>query len=149
MKSKHPLDRSFLMKYLSYSGYVLLLMLASPLANAQKMITGDAFQTPSGNIHCQWDTNYLRCDMATAQGPKQLKPANCQFDYGNFFGLPTRGSAKRLCVSDTVMGLHPVLPYGAKWVKGGIQCESEKTGLTCINQSNQGFSLSKANQKLF
>ena len=65
------------------------------------------------------------------------------------FGLPMKGAAARICAGDTVAGAHPTLPYGAKWSRGGIECESEKTGLTCKNQTNHGFSLSKAAQKLF
>lgn len=128
--------------------FVIFLMLSND-SFAQKNITGDSFQTPSGNIHCVWEGGGIRCDMMSRQGPAPVKPKNCPVDYGNAFGLPMKGAGSILCAGDTVAGAYPTLPYGTKWSKGGIECESEKTGLTCKNQTHQGFSLSKAVQKFF
>lgn len=124
-------------------------LLFSTHSFAQKNMTGDAFQTPSGNIHCAWEGSGVRCDILSRQGASPPKPKDCPLDYGHAFGLPMKGAAARICAGDTVAGAHPTLPYGAKWSRGGIECESEKTGLTCKNQTNHGFSLSKAAQKLF
>lgn len=126
-----------------------ILLMFSTCVSAQKTMTGDAFQTPSGNIHCAWEGSGLRCDMMSRQGPTPPKPKNCPVDFGHAFGLPMKGAPSWLCAGDTVAGAHPTLPYGAKWSRGGIECESEKTGLTCKNQTNNGFSLSKAVQKFF
>jgi hypothetical protein len=134
---------------MKFSCLLVILSVVSGYSFAQKNMTGDAFQTPSGNIHCAWEGNGVRCDMMSRQGPTPPKPKSCPVDFGHAFGLPMKGSASWLCAGDTVAGAHPTLPYGAKWSRGGIECESEKTGLTCKNQTNQGFSLSKAVQKFF
>lgn len=126
-----------------------VLLMVSTHSYAQKNMTGDAFQTPSGNIHCAWEGSGVRCDILSRQGPTPAKPKDCPVDYGHAFGLPVKGAGARLCAGDTVAGSHPTLPYGAKWSRNGIECESEKTGLTCKNQTNNGFSLSKASQKFF
>jgi hypothetical protein len=127
------------------------LLLASPVTFSQN-ITSDSFQTPSGNIHCEiYDNNALRCDLMSRTNQAPKKPADCPVDYGNVFELRNnKGGTNLLCYGDTIANpSNPKLPYGAKWSKAGIVCESQTTGLTCTNQVGKGFSISKGNQKLF
>lgn len=41
------------------------------------------------------------------------------------------------------------LEYGKSFRRGGIECRSEKEGLTCKNSEGHGFFLSKAKQSVF
>lgn len=134
------LAKSCVLTMLSFSAHPLW---------AQKTVTGNAFQTPSGNIMCVYSGSSLRCDIGQTANRAPPKPKDCPVDWGNAFEIPAKGAASRLCYGDTIMGNYPVLPYGAKWTKNGITCESEKTGLTCSNQSTNGFSLSKGQQRFF
>ncbi|PSB03562.1 DUF6636 domain-containing protein [Merismopedia glauca] len=132
-----------------------VLSLAAP-AFAQDFGTIGAFQTPSGNIHCLAFKNSvtnevnLRCDMKrnTAQIPP--KPANCEFDWGNYFEMNAVGKANRKCVGDTVIGDYAVLPYGKKWViEAAFSCNVSRSRLRCVNTNNHGFELAVKKQKLF
>ena len=126
------------------------LLVVTPFVAAQN-ITSDSFQTPSGNIHCEVYDNILRCDLMSRTNKKPTVPKDCPLDYGNVFELKNnKEGTKLICYGDTIANpSHPKLPYGSKWSKLGILCESETTGLTCTNQYGKGFFISKANQKLF
>jgi hypothetical protein len=42
-----------------------------------------------------------------------------------------------------------VLAYGEVWQRAGFTCRLEQTGLTCFNAMQHGFSLARAEQKVF
>jgi hypothetical protein len=43
----------------------------------------------------------------------------------------------------------PTLRYGRTWNWLGIRCTSQRSGLTCRNQSGHGFALSRQAQRVF
>lgn len=78
------------------------------------------------------------------------RPADGELDYGHAFGMSAKGAASRICAGDTVMDASlPVLAYGEVWQRAGFTCRSERTGLTCFNAMQRGFSLARAEQKVF
>ena len=129
----------------------LALLAATSLAYAQDSPIG--FLTPSRNIVCQFFTDngqgVLRCDiMAPDALPR--RPADCEYDWGHAFEMSVRGAAGRICTGDSVMDASlPVLAYGEVWQRAGFTCRSEQTGLTCFNAMQHGFSLARAEQKVF
>ena len=129
----------------------LALLTLAATAQAQTGPTG--FQSPSKNIACQFFTddkqNVLRCDIADIEiNPK--RPADCDLEWGHAFEMNAKGSAGRICYGDTVIDKSlPTLGYGEVWQRGGFTCRSEQSGLTCFNAMQHGFSLSRAEQKLF
>ena len=135
------------------STFIGLTLLASThIAIAQQYRSSESFQSPSGNIHCyasDFDKS-VRCDLMSRTNQPPKKPADCPVDYGNAFEVQSKGNARLICYGDTVANpANPVLPYGTKWSKFGIVCESETTGVTCKNPFNNGFSISKAKQSVF
>ena len=40
------------------------------------------FTSPSGNIGCFIDVDYVRCDIAQRSWTPPARPADCEFDYG-------------------------------------------------------------------
>ena len=122
-----------------------------PTVFGQTFMSGNAFQTPSGNIVCvMGDSTSLRCDLMSQTNPKPIKPSHCPVEYGGAYELETKGKAGLLCYGDTIYNpSYPKLPYGATWSNNGIMCESKQTGLTCKNFAGRGFFLSKANQQVF
>ncbi|WP_298881986.1 DUF6636 domain-containing protein [uncultured Bradyrhizobium sp.] len=130
---------------------VLTLLIATNAAHAQDRPIG--FLTPSKNIACQFSSDngqgVLRCDiMATDALPR--RPADCELDYGRAFEMSAKGAAGRICAGDTIMDPSlPVLAYGEVWQRAGFTCRSEQTGLTCFNAMQHGFSLARAEQKVF
>ena len=129
----------------------IVFILSMPMALGQTFVSGNSFQTPSGNIVCVTeDTKSLRCDLISQTNPKPPKPTDCPLDYGGAFIIQTKGKAGHLCHGDSIYNpSYPKLPYGATWSNNGIMCESKPTGLTCKNFAGRGFFLSKANQQLF
>lgn len=127
----------------------LLLPAAAPAKDVLKF-----FRTPSGNIGCLYSKSagsrpFLRCDMREVAHPKP-KPASCEFDYGQSFGVSTKGRAHGLCVSDSAMDPGAsVLAYGRTRSFGPFTCTSRTSGLRCVAPSGHGFKLAKAKQTLF
>lgn len=111
------------------------------------------FLTPSKNIVCQFFTDngqgVRRCDIMNLE-TRPRRPADCELDYGHAFEMSAKGAAGRICAGDTVMDASlPVLAYGEVWQRAGFTCRSEQTGLTCFNAMQHGFSLARAEQKVF
>src|SRR4051794_2484923 len=95
----------------------LCLLPAAPAAAAPVF-----FHLPSRNIGCVLDGASLRCDVNRTSTPAPPRPAGCDLDYGNAFGLRRFGRAHRLCVGDTVVDPRsPVLRYGRTFSRGGFR----------------------------
>lgn len=120
-------------------------------AHAQDRLIG--FLTPSKNISCQFYTDngqgMLRCDITNIDSQPR-RPADCELEYGHAFEMSAKGGAGRICAGDTIMDPSlPTLAYGEVWQRAGFTCRSEQTGLTCFNAMQHGFSLARAEQRLF
>jgi hypothetical protein len=129
----------------------ILLVLIAGLAHAQDRPIG--FRTPSKNIACQFFADsgqgMLRCDITNMEA-RPRRPADCELEWGNAFEMSAKGSAGRICAGDTIMDPSlPVLAYGEVWQRAGFTCRSEQTGLSCFNAMQHGFSLARAEQKMF
>ncbi len=110
----------------------------------------NAFKTPTGNIACAVYENYLRCDLRVIDTKPPPSPKDCELDWGHAFSMDVRGKPGRICAGDFVgSGTEPVLDYGKTWEYQGFRCNSEKTGLTCVNQNKQGWMLKRSEQRLF
>jgi hypothetical protein len=112
------------------------------------------FQTPSGNIFCMIATGEaaeVRCDMLALMRSFRERPAECDLDWGDSFAVGAEASqGTMVCHGDTVQTPDaPVLDYGHSLELGGFRCTSETSGLTCVNAGGHGFTLSRAEQRLF
>lgn len=115
------------------------------------------FATPSRNIACQMnDTSAAgdgdaRCDVAQRTWTLPVPPAGCA---GAFGGGALVSGAQRgalTCAGDTVAdpGLQ-VLPYGRALSFGGIVCDSQETGVRCVNRgTGHGFRVARSSYDLF
>jgi hypothetical protein len=86
---------------------------------------GTTFQSPTGNLRCQDQGDQLFCSSSNDNFGVWLPQ----------FGAPVTGNG-------TAPG-GGVLPYGAMWSSGAFTCASETSGITCRNQSGDGFFLSR------
>ncbi|MBR1092078.1 hypothetical protein JQ621_31910 [Bradyrhizobium manausense] len=128
-----------------------LLASIAGLARAQDRLVG--FQMPSKNIGCQFFAESgeatLRCDITFIE-TRQQRLAGCERDSSHAFAMTAKGSAGQICVGDTIIDPSlPVLAYGEVWQRAGFTCRSEQTGLTCFNAMQHGFSLARAERKVF
>lgn len=124
---------------------VFVLWLVPVLASAQ-----EAFQLPSGNIHCQlWEAT-LRCEIRSYSYAYPAKPAECEADWGGAVTLDAKGGARMICYGDTITNpSHPVLGYGRAWQGPGMGCVASTVGLRCTNGAGRGFEMARATLRLF
>jgi hypothetical protein len=112
------------------------------------------FRSPTGNISCGLYSDKagasVRCDMSELTPSYTKRPAGCDLDWGSSFAVNDKGKGILACVSDPAAGPGAaVLRYGQAISLGGISCVSAETGMTCTNAQGHGFSISKAQQKLY
>ena len=130
---------------------LIALTFATPAA-AQDMLS---IMSPSGNILCgmyEYDPG-VRCDIFEVTKRSFTRaPAGCEFDWGQSFWIGAGAAKGELaCVSDIAADPSQALTldYGKSVTFAGVTCRSEKTGMTCVNASGHGFTVSKAKQTLF
>ena len=131
--------------------FILTLALFSTSALADDYI---AFRSPSGNIACALMSGAYagaRCDMRDLTHSFPNRPADCDLDWGDAFGIDAGGrQGQVLCHGDTVIDPNAMtLGYGQTATLGDITCTSDKTGMTCQNAQGHGFTIAKAVQHLF
>ena len=116
---------------------VIVVCLAAPAAADAKI---RRFHTPSANIACLYSSDqpgpFLRCDVLSLN------------DTG--FTVRRRGPARRIHITDSVVGRGRTLEYGTRAHYGPFTCRSRRVGLRCRSRvSGHGFFLNRDTQNLF
>lgn len=125
--------------------WIAVLVLLPVVASAQ-----EAFQLPSGNIHCAAWEGRLRCDVLSFAYRRPPRPPDCDLEWGDSVELGPRGAAALVCHGDTVADPKaPVLGYGQAWQGAGMACTAATTGLRCTNAEGRGFEMARARLRLF
>ena len=142
--------RTRLFHAVAAAGAVLAIVAFGPdRAGAQRLTLDNGFQSPSGNIHCQYFDvdNVLRCDLKQIAN-RPPRPRDCDQDWGQAFEVfAGKNETGPICHGDTVMDDRlPVLGYGARWQRGDFVCHSERSGVSCLNSVGAGFDLSRSTQ---
>ena len=118
---------------------------------------GPRFTTPSRNISCRLtDTSptgdgEARCDVAQTTWSLPPEPADCAGAWGGGASVSGAERARLTCASDTVAdpGLR-VLEYRQAVSYGGVVCDSQETGVRCVNRATgHGFRVARASYDLF
>ena len=110
------------------------------------------FHAPSGNIACEMAQDHATCQIMERNFERPTKPADCEWDYGETFGVEGEARGELLCVSDTVFGAPDAfeLGYGERIGNGLVTCVSATSGMTCSTSSgSHGFALSRAGYRLY
>lgn len=105
---------------------------AASASAAPRNYSGTSFQSPTGNLRCQDYGGSLFCTSSN-DGFGVVLP-----DYGS----PSTGQY------GTASGGQSV-PYGSSWSSGSFRCDSESVGVTCRNNSGNGFFLSREHYRSF
>ena len=108
-----------------------------------------SFSTPSGNIGCVMDPEYVRCDIRERSWEPPPPPADCELDFGQGIELANETRAHLVCAGDTTLGAEEALEYGETSRVGPYRCVSAAAGLTCQAESGHGFFLSKETYELY
>jgi len=99
------------------------------------IVTTSAFQMPSRNIGCALSGKVLRCDVLSGLTPEPKRP--CELDWVGLV-LPPDRPAEPNCAGDTVYDPGaPTLAYGEMWHGAGFWCESQPSGLLCVNPRSE------------
>jgi hypothetical protein len=146
------------MRAYSVAGAIIAASLTAYAAQAEDA----TFRSPTGNINCLYlelETGpEMRCDISqftpsfkTAPPGTSNETIVCTPALLHGYSITPKGSSgKAFCPTDAVIDPgSAVLPYGATFRRGGVTCASETSGMTCKNAAGHGFSLSRAQQKVF
>jgi hypothetical protein len=107
------------------------------------------FQSKSGNIHCEsTSSSSLLCVIDSGLVPEPSADF-CPVDWIGVL-IQSGEFAGPSCSGDPGISREPatVLEYGATWAVGDMSCLDESTGLTCQDQSGNGFTLAMAGWSL-
>jgi hypothetical protein len=108
------------------------------------------FTSPTGNIGCIIDTDYVRCDISERDWSPPARPADCEFDYGQGIAMAPGEKPGFVCAGDTTLGGGRPLAYGQSVTAGSYQCTSAPSGVTCRDvTSGSGFTLSRGGYDVF
>lgn len=96
---------------------------ATPSAPAApRSYSGGSFQSPTGNLRCQYQGSSIYCTSSNDNFGVTLSE----------YGSPSTGSYGTASGGQTI-------PYGSSWSSGAFRCTSESVGFTCYNRSGSGF----------
>lgn len=108
------------------------------------------FRSPSGNIGCVLDVDYVRCDITERDWTPPARPADCEFDYGQGLQMAVGEPAAFVCAGDTTLGGPDVLGYGQTITRGALSCTSTESAMSCRKSgSGHGFSISRQVYQVF
>lgn len=108
------------------------------------------FTSPSGNVGCVLDVDYVRCDIAERDWAPPPRPVDCEFDYGQGIALAPGEPAALVCAGDTTLGGSRPLAYGQSIARGDLRCDSAESGITCLDRTTgHGFTVSREVYQLF
>ncbi|WP_188108815.1 DUF6636 domain-containing protein [Mycolicibacter arupensis] len=110
------------------------------------------FKSPSGNIACLVDADWVRCDIEERDWSPPPRPADCpsQTGYGQGIHLDAYGKPEFVCAGDTTFSPDAkTLKYGERDSSTTILCTSEAAGIRCENREGHGFVISRESYELF
>ena len=109
-----------------------------------------AFTSPSGNVGCIIDPEFVRCDIKERDWEPPPRPADCEFDYGQGLNMSAGEEAEFNCVGDTALSDSKPLAYGASISAGTLRCDSAESGITCRDDATgHGFTIAREAYELF
>ena len=111
-------------------------------------LTTTRFQMPSGNIRCESFSSSLLCVIYSGLVPDPSHHS-CPVDWIGVF-IEVGEYASPSCSGDPGISMDPAteLQYEQTWELEGVACLSEETGLTCRDESGNGFTLARAGWSL-
>ena len=117
----------------------------SPGGGSSPDLSTVRFQTPSGNIVCGYpsSSSSFLCAIGSGLVPEPSHDV-CPVDWIGVF-IQANAYAGPACAGDPGISREPaeVLAYGKTWALDGVTCLSRSTGLTCHDESGNGFTLAK------
>ena len=108
------------------------------------------FTSPSGNIGCYVDADYVRCDIAERSWAPPPPPADCEFNYGQGITIAPGEPTAFVCAGDTALSAGPALQFGQSVEVWPMLCESAPSGVRCLDvTTGAGFTISREKYTMF
>jgi hypothetical protein len=108
------------------------------------------FTSTDGNLGCDIESAYARCDPTHRSWPLPPQPSDCASGWGHGIELQAGTRASFFCGSDSVAGGKRVLPAGHGLRVGFIECDAlSATTVHCHGTTDShGFTISRATYSL-
>lgn len=105
---------------------------------------GYAFQSPSGNIACNMRPDVdgrsdAVCEIAVHTWVAPPRSPDCHLNWGSRLRLEQGSAAVFACYHQELGAPEQTLDYGQTQSFGTITCDSEPTGVTCIDSGTGHF----------
>jgi hypothetical protein len=79
-----------------------------------------------------------------------VRPADCEFDYGQGISLSAGEQPAFVCAGDTALGGGNPLDYGHSVTAGVMLCDSAESGITCRDtKTGHGFAIAREAYRVF
>jgi hypothetical protein len=120
-------------------------------AFAVTILTGPLkFVSTDGNLGCEIESAYARCDPARRAWPLPPQPSDCASGWGHGIELQAGTRASFFCGSDSAAGGKRALAPGHAFKVGFIECDAvSATTIHCHGTSDaHGFTISRAKYSL-
>jgi len=106
------------------------------------------FSTPGGNVACDLEPAYARCDVRKHAWPTPKKPSDCHNTWGRAVQVAAGSPAQFICWFGTSpLGARRVLPLGQALQVGLMTCRTLADGVECGGQGHS-FRLGRASYHL-
>ena len=104
------------------------------------------FTSADGNLGCDIESAYARCDPEHHAWPLPPQPSDCSSGWGHGIEIQAGTRASFFCGSDSVAGGKRVLAPGHAFRNGFLQCDAiSTTTIHCHDVGDShGFTISKA-----
>lgn len=123
---------------------------ASQPAFAVTSLSGaTTFLSADGNLACDIESAYARCDPKARDWPLPPQPSDCASGWGHGIEVQAGTKASFFCGSDRVTATRP-LAVGRGYRVGFLECDAvSATTVSCHGTSDgHGFTISKAKYSL-
>lgn len=109
-----------------------------------------AFTSADGNLGCDIESAYARCDPANRAWSLPPQPSDCFSGWGHGIELQAGTPASFFCGSDSVTGGKRVLAPGHALAEAFVQCEAlSATTVRCHGTTDpHGFTISRSGYRL-
>jgi hypothetical protein len=107
------------------------------------------FLSADGNLACDIESAYARCDPKTRDWPLPPQPSDCASGWGHGIELQAGTKASFFCGSDHISATRP-LAAGHAYQVGFLECDAvSATTVSCHGTADaHGFTISKAKYSL-
>jgi hypothetical protein len=121
-----------------------------PAYAVTKLTAPLAFTSADGNLGCDIESAYARCDPEHRSWRLPPQPSDCASGWGHGIELQAGTKASFFCGSDSVAGGRRVLAPGHAFSEGFVQCEAvSSTTIRCHGTTDtHGFTISRSGYRL-